>query len=522
MPQLRETAGAKVGRSYPSPAALVRVRNEVTGYTAAGVGRRSRGWSAPTKSPNDILSSLSLLRDRSRAATRNDPFAKSGLNKLVSNIIGTGIKPMSLAPDPEFRKRVHVLWDRWCDECDAAGRVDLYGLQGLAVRGWMEAGETFVRMRPRMKSDGLTVPLQLQVLEPDFCPVNYSVERGANRIRAGIELSPIGTRVAYWMHRDRPGDPTDMDGGQAFRVDAGEVIHLYELLRAGQLRGVPQAATVLLKLHDLDKFDDATLLRQQLANLFAGFITRGATPDGPAVDPFNGEEVERDDNDNAIVGLEPGAFQALDPGDDVTFSEPPDPSQTYPDFMRQQLLSIATGLEIPYEVLTGDMRGVNDRTVRVVLNEFRRRVEQWQHQVVVFQLCRPVWQAWFTSAVISDALEVPAAFHDDLSAFTRVKWVPQGWAYINPVQEVQAHRDAVRAGFKSRAEVISEQGYDVEAVDAEIAADQKRADELGLVLDTDARKTSRAGGTQARPAGSEIPGEGEGTDAGVALAALGP
>ncbi len=47
---------------------------------------------------------------------------------------------------------------------------------------------------------------------------------------------------------------------------------------------------------------------------------------------------------------------------------------------------------------------------------------------------------------------------------------------------------AVRAGFKSRGEVVSEQGYDAEEIDREIAADNARADVLGLAYDSDPRK----------------------------------
>jgi capsid protein len=46
----------------------------------------------------------------------------------------------------------------------------------------------------------------------------------------------------------------------------------------------------------------------------------------------------------------------------------------------------------------------------------------------------------------------------------------------------------VRAGFKSRAEVVSEQGYDAEEIDREIAADNERADSFGLEYDSDPRK----------------------------------
>ncbi|MNC79656.1 hypothetical protein D3C75_1321920 [compost metagenome] len=58
--------------------------------------------------------------------------------------------------------------------------------------------------------------------------------------------------------------------------------------------------------------------------------------------------------------------------------------------------------------------------------------------------------------------------------------MPQGWAYIQPVQDVQARRMEVQAGFASRSEMVLRTGYDAETVDAENAADLARATTLGL------------------------------------------
>jgi len=66
------------------------------------------------------------------------------------------------------------------------------------------------------------------------------------------------------------------------------------------------------------------------------------------------------------VGLEPGTMQELLPGEQVEFSDPPDAGNNYPDFMRQQLRAAAAGSGLPYELMTGDMQGVNDRAIRVV------------------------------------------------------------------------------------------------------------------------------------------------------------
>jgi lambda family phage portal protein len=469
------------------------------------------GWRAPTVSPNTaILYGLTTLRDRSRAATRNDGYAKGAIDRLVTNIIGTGIKPLSQADDAPFRKQAQALWLRWTDESDADGLLDWYGQQSQAVRAWLEGGETFVRLRPRLLSDGLSVPLQVQVLEPELCPHTYNtVMPTGNRVRAGIEFNPIGGRVAYWFYQSRPGDLQDIDRSQLRRVPAEAVVHLYDPLRPGQLRGVPHLTQALIRLHELDKFDDAVLLRQQLANLFAGFVERPASSlgDPEAILPLTGLPTENDADGRPMLSLEPGIFQELGPGEKVEFSKPPDAGSGYADFSRQQLFHVAAATGVPYETLTGDMSKVNDRTVRVILNEFRRRIMAWQHQIVAFQLCRRVWSAWLDRAYLSGALTMPPAYLTNPDPWARAKWIPQGWPYLQPVQDVEAKRMAIRAGLTTRSAEVSETGEDIEAIDAEQAADNKRADDLGLSYDSDGRKalTGGASPSPSEPAEPEPP-----------------
>jgi len=68
-----------------------------------------------------------------------------------------------------------------------------------------------------------------------------------------------------------------------------------------------------------------------------------------------------------------------------------------------------------------------------------------------------------------------------------VKWIPQGWQWVDPKKEFDAMVTAIRAGLLSRSEAISAFGYDAEDIDREIAADNARADALGLVFDSDPR-----------------------------------
>ncbi|NEU15177.1 phage portal protein, partial [Methylobacterium sp. BTF04] len=155
---------------------------------ANGAGRRSRAWRVGSYGPNSAITyALDELRRKSRDQTRKNPYAGAAVDKLVSNIIGTGIAPRSTAArstaglgkarakkikdeDAAFRAELQRLFLAWTDEADSIGAHDFYGLQALAVRGLIEGGETFVRMRTRLPKDGLTVPMQLQILEGDHCP----------------------------------------------------------------------------------------------------------------------------------------------------------------------------------------------------------------------------------------------------------------------------------------------------------------------------------------------------------------
>lgn len=481
-------------------------------FQSAGTGRRSRGWNTFSGGPNDsTLPSLSLLRDRSRQAVRNDGWAAHALDELVDNLVGTGITPLSVATDQAFAERVDDLWDRWTYESDPEGVLDFYGQQSLATRSWLEAGEVFVRHRFRFSEDGLTVPLQVQIIEAEYCPITHNAPRGANKIRAGIEFSPIGRRAAYWFYRARPGDTTEMDSAELVRVNVETVRHIYDPARPGQIRGLPRFTQALVHLRDLDLYDDATLQRQQLANMMVAFVKRASAPAGDLTNPLDGKAIEKDEDPERppLMPLEPGLFQELAYGEEIQWSEPPDAGDTYEVFMRQQLRKIAASVGLPYELLTGDLMQISDRTVRVIINEFRRAIERRQEQIVAFQFCQPIWEAWFTQAVISGALPVPDAYYTDPRPFRRVEWTTPAWAYIQPVQDAQADEIRIRSGLTTRTRAVRERGYDVRKLDKERAADDQRADELKLVFDSDPRKTD-ASGKRAGAAGEDpAPGEPE-------------
>jgi lambda family phage portal protein len=438
-------------------------KRKASAYESAGYGRRLQRWTTSAGSMNAVLlNDLETLQTRSRDAVRNNPYAANILDVIVANAIGTGIKPQSLAAD---KAAIDALWLNWTDYADSDGMQDFYGLQGLILRCVVESGECFVRFKMNRNQ---AVPLQLQVLESEFLENTTTLQPNGNRLVGGIELNPQGRRIAYHLHKNYPGDHT-FEGDEVVRIPTKEILHIYKPLRPGQVRGEPWLARVLLKLHDLDQYDDAELVRKKTAAMFAGFVTR--------LDPESSMLGEGAPNEvgQAFAGLEPGTMQFLEPGEDVRFSQPGDVGGTYEAFMRQQLRGIAIGMGITYEQLTGDLSGVNYSSIRAGLVEFRRRIAMIQHHLMVFQLCRPVWNRWFELAILNNQLP--------LNADSKVKWIPQGFDWVDPLKDIKAQVMSIQNGLKSRAEVVSELGYDVEDIDQEISADNARAKKLGLNFD---------------------------------------
>lgn len=460
-----------------------------TPYAAAGSGRRAATWYASAAGPNAALAwSLNTLRMRSRDAVRQNPFAESAVSVLETNLIGTGIKPQWNTGDSGLDRELAELFREWTDESDADARLDFYGQQMALARGIIEAGELFARFRVRRPGDMDTVPLQLQLLEPEYCPVNWHQPNGGNRVNHGIEFDAIDRRVAYWLHRQHPNDlqlgrPI---GALPVRVPAQEVMHLALPRRPGAIRGEPWLTRGLIKLRDMDDFDDATVMRQKLASLFTGFVTvndEAPNPSGGS-DTVIGEG-DTDADGNAVATWEAGELHFLRPNEEITFPDIPEVGSTYEAFMRQQLRAEAVAIGVMYEQLTGDYSQLNDRTYRAGVNEFRRRVTMLQHHLVVFQFCRPVVRRWLDVAILSGAIDPPQGM--ELRRLRRIEWVPQGWHYIHPVQEVDAEIKAIRAGLQSRKAAVSARGDDIDTVDQEIADDNARSDDLGTRYDSDGR-----------------------------------
>lgn len=440
------------------------------GFDAGQSGRRLKMLPSGVQDINALMRSYGrTVVARSRYLSRNNPQMASAKRAYVAALVGDGIKPSSLIKDPAIREELMQAWLAWTDESDADGLTDFYGQQAIIAGEMFDAGECFVRFRPRLASDGFTVPLQLQILPSEMLNQadNFDLPNG-QKVRNGIVFGPIVNRVAYRFYRQRPGDVGFT--GEITTVPAEEVLHIFRPLESGQVRGIPHTLSSIVRAAIMDAYDDAEAERKRNAALFTAFITSQA-PDEDVMG--DAADAAKTDGVSDGVALQPGVTVDLDPGQDVKFAEPADVGGNYEAFQYRGNLQVSAGAGVPYADVTGDLRQTSYGSQRGGMIKFRREISATQNHAMIFQFCRPVWQRWLADAVAAGAVPIaPAAYVGSERAWHVAKYIPPKWDWIDPLKDAQAELLLVQAGFKARSDVVEGMGVDPEENDRRIAADR--------------------------------------------------
>ncbi len=444
-------------------------------YDAATTGNRGASWHRSSSDADSAAGNRQRIAFVGRDMMRNTPLALRAQQVISNNVVGDGIIWKVNGGAERRKKALRAALKKHFDSTaiDADGRSNLYGLQRLALNAVVSDGEVLIRRRRRSNRDGLALPFQVEVLEIDHLDtardglLGFSGSEG--EVREGIEYDAIGRRIAYWLFPRHPGSMKTWRGGlESKRVAASEIIHIYRQDRPKQMRGVSWFAPVALALQDLADGQDAQIMRQKIAACFAAFRV---SPEADYI-PSTTETT-----DVAGLGtLVPGRIQNLSPGEDIRFSTPPS-VEGYDTFTRLVLQTVASGMGITYEALSGDLSKVNFSSARMGRMEMDRNVSAWQWLLMIPQMMQPIGAWAMESWSISQGLRP-----DDVIS---LDWVPPHRMLVDPAREIPALTAEVKAGFASRQGQIRRLGYDPEEILAEQIEDRKQSEDNDLRFDSD-------------------------------------
>ncbi|WP_321914811.1 phage portal protein [Paraburkholderia sp. J11-2] len=458
--------------SWVSPAAGIRrmrarvaldsarsVLKSERGYDGAGKDVRGLNWRTPSTSGNaELVPALSVLRNRSRDLVRNNPFIKHALRVWAANMIGTGIVAKFAKP------RVQALWNEWIAVCDADGLLTFGGLQLMVARALRESGECLVRFRIRLDTDGLDVPLQLQVLESDYLDTSRTGMIEGGFCVAGVQFDRIGRRVGYWLFDQHPGDIVQIASNvQSRLVPANEVLHVFDPTdRPNTVRGLPEFAVAIWAARDSDEYREAQRVRKKIEACFAAFVVSDSDMGQPTGRRVPGERTGP--TPAPVEEIVPGMISHLNPDEDIRFTTP-SPVSDYEQFMRVEHRGIAAGSDVTYEQMTGDFSQVNFTSGRMGKIEFKRILEQQQWLIFIPRFCDAVANRFVEVAYLAGKTQKASCPRD---------WTAPRIEMTDPQRETAALAMQVDERFISRQEAQRQMGQDPATMDREIAEDPYR------------------------------------------------
>jgi len=453
------------------------------GYAAAQDLRASAQWAPSAGSANTEVGAAALtVARRARDAVRNDPYASRIVDLWTGNAVGAGITTR-WQDEPHSRA-----WQRWADStaCDAEGRLDLYGLQALVMRGVVESGECFVRLLPTEITATNPIGLRLQVLESDHLDTARSgMVNGAPTIQ-GIALGEAGEPIGYWLHRVHPGASWLLPAGgrlSSDRVPSADVLYVYRKRRPGQLRDVSWLAPVLTRLRDLGDYEGALLMKAKIEACLAAVVSE----EGDEALTGAAAGLLRDAHGRTVESFEPGMILYRRGMGSVEVVNPSG-GGSHATFARRALEAAAVGAGLTYDQVSGDLTQANYSSLRAGKIEFRRLCEQVQYGMLIPMLVRPIAERFHRQGALLGlwAADVPDG----------VSHVPPAHEMIDPLKDTTALIAQVRAGFVPQPEAVGAFGYDFRQVVEMIREANALLDEAGLSLDTDPRRVAKSGAAQ--------------------------
>lgn len=474
----------------PAPAAPRRGRNSgpQSRYDAAQTAEGNRRhWanadhlSASAANSPDVRA---RLRSRSRYEIANNGYAEGLILRRTNDTVGTGPRLQIDLPETTYdadfdrtlatgtpretaadlARKVEL---RWCEWAKATGLVDKLR---LAVRAEDADGEAFVAMvtNPALPASG--PQLDLRVYEADQCSTPDLLGETPTACD-GIVYDAAGNPVEYHFLKQHPGDSYFGFGAVEYaRVPASRVIHLFELRRPGQRRGVPVLTPGLPLYAILRRYTLASLLTAEAQARINAVIESEHSPVDPDAD------VDEDDGGGEQIHFAGTQMLTLTAGQKAHTLQPSAPGPSYREFKGEVLAEAGRSTGAARNTSIGSSAEYNYSSGRLdhLPGQLDTRIRRERTERCLLSRAFAEW--------LAEAVLIPGYLPDGLPPVESWKacWFWDGFPSIDPLKDANAAKVRKEIGLTTDAEELAREGKDWREHYTQLAREKDERKRLGI------------------------------------------
>lgn len=459
--------------------------------------------------------SLDLLKSNPTVAALVEQFSVYAVGNGLTLSSRPDHAALGITPEQarDLSHQIEQAWAAWAGnplECDASGRHTLHQLATASFKSYLLTGES-VSTIDWKRSPGAATKTKIQLL--DSRQLAQEITRVADggetgNILQGVEFSADGRLQAFWLRPYILGNTSQAP--MPIRVPAytswgrQRVVHLYDLLIAGQVRGLSPLIAALSPAHAKQTLREFTLIANLIHNQIATTIESdlppgeamrslqvqdplhiGGVPGSSAASPeawlaAKGEYY----GDNGVkIDLTPGNVVHLLKGDKLRMTRPESPGNTYDPFDRSLARDAAKAAGSSYEDLTGDFSMTNFSAARLAL-ELPWRVNLRRRAAITERFYDSAFRAFLEEAIEgTGAVKLPAgapAFWENPAGYTKAVWRGSPKPVSDPLKQAQADVLRLANGLTTYEAVLGENGMDFDEVIAARKAEREMIEAAGL------------------------------------------
>lgn len=460
------------GPNRPNPrAAAMNNFTRVNTFSLPFNGEKNLGELGPIKS---YLPDWPKLRLRSWQLYLESEVAQTILGKFETWTIGKGLKLqaepnkdllMSLGIDldtKKFSKSIETRFAAWAKSkrSDYSKKVNYNTLQAQALKNAIIGGDVLVIMR----YDGKNISIQLIDGANVVSPLNWSsffptALANGNIIKDGIEVSPTGEHVAYYVRK--PGLLFETERVAAYGEISGlrMAFMVYGLeYRLDSVRGLPMLSVVFETIKKLERYKEATVGSAEERQKIVYYIKHGVSSDGssPLMKEIrkarsqdgNTDEIPIDVQGNELANTIAATTnkQTFNMTQDSELDSLESKNELYfKEFYSVNAELICSSIGIPPDVAFSNYKSNYSSS--------RAAIKDWEHSLNVRrakfaqEFCQPIYDFFLYIEANAVKIQAPgyikAVKNDDylaLEAYSTARFVGAQVPHIDPLKEVQAER----------------------------------------------------------------------------------
>lgn len=441
------------------------------GYQAAKNDRLTADWHVYDRtSDQEMRYELKTVRSRARDLYNNNDYAKKFVRIIQNNVNGPNGFRLQMKIKDGFGKdarldevanrKIEEAWKEWSksDYCTVSKKLTLRAVNDLCLTHIARDGEVFIRI---LKTDN-KFNFALEIIEPDHIDDKLYVDHLKNDkyIHMGIEHDKWGKPTHYYVKKNKRLESGYANLSNYERVPAEKIIHLYEPDRADQSRGISWMVQSMIAMKMLDGYEEAALINARVSAAKMGFFTSEI-----GTEEYTGDS--EDESGNRLTTVSPGKFEELPAGMSFTPWNPSFPSDQHSEFVKRNLMRIASGLGVSYNTFANDLESVNYSSIRSGLLEERelwKRIQKWY----IEQFLNKIFEVWLERSLLAGAIDLPYGKYEK---FNQPTWLPRRWDWVDPLKDVQAKKEEIALKINSRKRIAAEKGYDFDEIQEELATE---------------------------------------------------